>query len=164
MQPGAVIAGRYEFVRDLGTGGSGELVLVKDRKGGDEACALKILRPRTRDPGLEPLFRSEFLQLAQIRHPAIVGVRDFGVLGTGEPYFTMDFVPGESCRAFVREDRLTTAEYLDLAAGVLEALAHVHARGIVHRDVKPENLIVRRGDGHLDAVLKIGRASCRERV
>jgi len=153
MQPGAVIAGRYEYVRDLGAGGAGELVLVKDTKRDAEACALKVLRPRARDPGLGPLFRAEFLQLSQIRHPAIVGVRDFGVLDTGEPYFTMDFVPGESCRAFVREDRLKTGEYIDLAATVLEALAHVHARGIVHRDVKPENLIVRRGDGHLDAVL-----------
>ncbi|MFI5403769.1 MAG: serine/threonine-protein kinase, partial [Planctomycetota bacterium] len=153
MQPGSVIAGRYEYVRDLGAGGAGELVLVKDRKQDGGACALKILRPRTRDPGLEPLFRSEFLQLAQVRHPAIVGVREFGLLDTGEPYFTMEFVPGESCRAFVREDRLTTGEYVDLAAGVLGALAHVHARGIVHRDVKPENLIVRRGDGHLEVVL-----------
>ena len=153
VQPGAILASRFEFVRDLGAGGAGELVLVKDKKREDEACALKILRPRTRDPGLEPLFRGEFLHLAEIRHPQIVKVREFGLLESGEPYFTMDFVPGESCRAFVREDRLTTTEYVDLAAGVLGALAHIHARGIVHRDVKPENLIIRRGDGHLEPVL-----------
>jgi len=153
MGPGTVLAGRYEQVRPLGAGGAGELLLVKDRKHGDEACALKILRPRTRDPGLEPLFRAEFLELTEIRHPGIVRVREFGLLESGEPYFTMDFVPGESCRAFVREDRLTTTEYVDLAAGVLTALAHIHTRGVVHRDVKPENLIVRRGDGHLETVL-----------
>ncbi|MCK6462118.1 MAG: serine/threonine protein kinase, partial [Planctomycetes bacterium] len=153
MDHGTLLLGRYEQVRDLGAGGSGALILVKDRKRGDEACALKILRPRSRDPGLEPLFRSEFLELSQIRHPGIVSVRDFGLLESGEPYFTMDFVPGESCRAFVREDRLAAEEYVDLAAGVLSALAHIHARGIVHRDVKPENLIVRKGDGHLETVL-----------
>ncbi len=153
MDHGTLLLGRYEHVRGLGAGGSGELLLVKDHKRGDEACALKILRPRSRDPGLEPLFRQEFLELSQIRHAGIVSVRDFGLLESGEPYFTMDFVPGESCRAFVREDRLTATEYVDLAAGVLSALAHIHARGIVHRDVKPENLIVRRGDGHLETVL-----------
>ncbi|MHC4547961.1 MAG: sigma 54-interacting transcriptional regulator [Planctomycetota bacterium] len=153
MKPGAVLVGRYEVVRELGAGGAGELLLVKDRKRDLEPCALKILRPRLRDPGLVPLFKSEFLLLADVTHDHIVGVREFGGLEGGEPFFTMDFVPGENCRSFVREDRLETGDYLDLAFGMLGALAHVHARGILHRDVKPENIIMRRGDGRLHPVL-----------
>jgi serine/threonine-protein kinase len=137
----------------LGVGGAGELLLVKDRQQGLEPCALKVLRPRIPDPGLAPLFRNEFLLLADVRHSHIVGVRNFGELETGEAFLTMDFVPGENGRSFVREDRLESGDYLDLAAGLLAALAHVHARGIVHRDVKPENIIMRRGDGRLHPVL-----------
>ncbi|MHC5049179.1 MAG: protein kinase domain-containing protein, partial [Planctomycetota bacterium] len=153
MRPGSLLAGRYEFVRELGVGGAGELLLVKDREQELEPCALKILRPRVPDPGLAPLFRNEFLLLADVRHEHIVGVRNFGEMEEGEAFFTMDFVPGENGRSFVREDRLESGDYLDLAAGLLSALAHVHARGILHRDIKPENIIMRRGDGRLHPVL-----------
>ena len=60
MEPGARILDRYEFVRELGSGAAGDLLLVRDRKRDAEHCALKILRPKANDPGLAPLFRSEF--------------------------------------------------------------------------------------------------------
>ncbi len=148
-----VLVGRYEVVRSLGAGGAGELFLVRDRRAGLTTCALKILRPRVSDPGLADLFRSEFLLLSDLRHESIVHVREFGVLESGEPYFTMDFLPGENGRAFVEEDRLEGVEYIDLACHMLGALATVHARGILHRDIKPENILMRRGDGRLRPVL-----------
>ena len=91
MEAGAVVNERYEVVRDLGRGGVGELLLVRDRKRDLVRCALKVLSPRAHDPGLTSLFRSEFLLLAGVRHPSIVSVRDFGSLDTGESYFTMDY-------------------------------------------------------------------------
>jgi len=129
------------------------LYLVRDRRAGLTTCALKILRPRVSDPGLADLFRTEFLLLSDLRHESIVHVREFGTLESGEPYFTMDFLPGESCRVFVAEDRLEGVEYIDLASRMLGALSAVHARGILHRDVKPENILMRRGDGRLCPVL-----------
>lgn len=148
-----VLADRFRVVRELGSGGAGTLLLVEDLRRGGSPCALKILRPRVRDPGLEPLFRREFLLLSSLRHEGIVPVREFGLLDTGEPYFTMDFLSGEDARAFVIEDRLEGDDLLDLASGVLGALAHLHAGGILHRDLKPANIVVRRIDGRLKPVL-----------
>jgi len=146
---GAILNDRYEVVRWLGKGSAGELLLVRDLQRDREHCALKILRPRHPDPGLTSLFKSEFLLLADVRHPCIVSVKDFAVLESGEPFFTMDYVPGENCRTFVQADRLDAHEYVELASGLLGALAHIHSHGMVHRDIKPENVIMRRGDGHL---------------
>ena len=95
MADRGIVLDRFEVVRELGLGGAGELLLVTDRKRDNEPCALKILRPRSRDPALGPLFRHEFILLSEIRHDSIVGVRDFGFLETGEPFFTMDYIPGE---------------------------------------------------------------------
>jgi transcriptional regulator with GAF, ATPase, and Fis domain len=148
-----VVDRRYEVVRPLGAGGAGELLLVEDRQRDGEPCALKILRPRERDPGLVPLFREEFLLLSEIDHPAVVKARDFGVLESGEPYFTMDFLPGENARPFVAEDRLEPVDYIDFSSRILGALARVHGQGILHRDIKPENIIMRRDDDRLEPVL-----------
>jgi len=144
---------RFEVVRKIAAGGAGELFLVRDTAQDGETSVLKVLRPRYEDPGLEPLFRREFVLLSDIRHDSIVRVREFGKLPTGEPYFTMDYVPGEDCRAFVNEARLDASGYLRLAARLLHALAHVHARGILHRDIKPENVVMRLIDEQLTPVL-----------
>jgi transcriptional regulator with GAF, ATPase, and Fis domain len=148
-----IIDGRFGILRPLGAGGAGELLLVRDRQVEGEPCALKILRPKERDPGLIPLFRHEFLLLSAIDHPSVVKVRGFGVLENGEPWFSMDFVPGENARAFVAQDRLEAMDYVEFASSILGALARVHAQGIIHRDVKPENIIMRREDDRLAPVL-----------
>jgi len=147
------VAERYELVRELGSGAAGELLLVRDTERDNEQVALKILRPRERDPGLIPLFRHEFLLLSGIDHPSVVKARDFGVLASGEPWFSMDYVPGESARSFVDEERLDAMDYVDFASGLLGALARLHAQGIVHRDIKPENIILRRDGERLEPVL-----------
>jgi len=150
---GRLLLDRYEIQKTIGVGGAGELLLVRDRHRDGLPLALKVLRPRVRDPGLEPLFRREFLLLSNLRHENIVAVRDFGFLPTGEPFFTMDYVEGEDGRACVREEKLKEAEILALAEGSLRALAHVHARGMLHGDLKPANILLRPVDGRLRPVL-----------
>ncbi|MGQ0613590.1 MAG: sigma 54-interacting transcriptional regulator [Planctomycetaceae bacterium] len=153
------ILGRFEIIRELGRGAAGTLLLVKDLLRGGELCALKLLAPRFRDPQLEPLFRSEFLLLSSIRHKGIVAVRDFGVLENGQPFFTMQFVPGETCREYIIEDRLDANGLLDLAARLLHAVAHIHARGVLHRDIKPENVILSgEGEGLNPVLVDFGLA------
>jgi len=153
VETSKLVAGRFEVVRELGAGAAGQLLLVRDGQRDGAQVALKILRPRERDPGLIPLFRREFLLLSAIDHPCVVSVRDFGVLESGEPWFSMDYIEGENVRPFVAEERLDPMDYVDLAAGLLGALARVHAQGVVHCDIKPENIILRRSNEQLEPVL-----------
>ncbi|MDH3592128.1 MAG: hypothetical protein OER88_09625, partial [Planctomycetota bacterium] len=104
MRIGELLHGRYECVRELGSGAAGALLLVRDQKHQGAQCALKYLQARAPDPELLPLFRNEFLLLSEISHKNIVSVREFGVSAGGEPYYTMDYAPGESCRVFAKED------------------------------------------------------------
>ncbi len=153
MWDDGLLHGRYELVRELGSGASGALYQVRDQQRDDALLALKLLRARAPDPELVPLFRNEFVVLSDVSHPNIVAVQEFGVAPTGDPFFTMEYVPGESCRSYVTEDRLSSDDYLDFTAKILSALAHVHATGLIHRDVKPENIIMRRGAQGIDPVL-----------
>ncbi len=136
-------------------GGSGSTILVQDRSSG-EHVALKFLGGAGASSAdherLAPLFQNEFRTLVGLSHPRVVAVHEFGH-AEGNPYFTMGFVPGETCRSFVREDRLSQPDIVHLAAEMLGALEYIHARGVVHRDIKPENVIVRRGAGGIEPTL-----------
>ncbi len=131
-------AGRYQFLRRLGSGGMGVVYLAYDVTTRSQ-CAVKRLPARAVEGGAAAL-RREFEALARLRHPAIVGVREFAVTPEGEPYLVLEFVPGLSADAVVaRGDWRRVAEVgIEMAHG-LEAL---HAAGVVHGDLKPTNVIV----------------------
>jgi serine/threonine protein kinase len=127
----------------IGRGGMG-VVYKARQKSLHRHVALKLLAPeRAGDPMFARRFASEARSLAALNHPHIVGVHDFGEAG-GYFYLLMEFVDGVNLRQLIESRRLTPEEALGIITPVCDALQAAHERGIVHRDVKPENLLIDR--------------------
>ena len=140
---------RYRVLDTLGEGGTGTVLRAFDRIEGREV-AIKVLEARV-DPGSDSLARDEFRLLASHSHENLVEVYDFGAIDDGRRYFTMEILEGEDLLAFCRgclcdEELGTSSEVRDIFLQILRALDFVHTRGLVHRDLKPKNFIVRRRD------------------
>lgn len=134
----------YTAVGLLGAGTSSKVFEARGPEG--ERCAVKVLRPI--HPGSSEVARRlarEGRALAALRHPNIVKVRDAGTTPDGRPYFTMDVLSGETLRDRLdRAGRLPFARAVVWLLNILDALDAAHRAGIVHRDVKPSNIFLRR--------------------
>jgi eukaryotic-like serine/threonine-protein kinase len=132
--------GQYEVEREIGKGGNARIFLAKDPSG----ChvALKILHPELLVSVAAERFLREIRLASQLDHPHIArlldsGERDWLI------YYVMSYVEGATLREYLDTNRrLTVAETLRIAGDLLDALAHAHAQGIIHRDVKPANVVV----------------------
>ena len=134
---------QLEVLSLIGRGGMG-VVYKARQKSLHRHVALKLLAPeRAGDPMFARRFASEARSLAALSHPHIVGVHDFGEAG-GYFYLLMEFVDGVNLRQLIQSRRLTPDEALGIITPVCDALQAAHERGIVHRDVKPENLLIDR--------------------
>lgn len=127
----------------IGRGGMG-VVYKARQKSLRRNVALKLLAPeRAGDPMFSSRFAREAQSLAALNHPHIVGVYDFGEAG-GYFYLLMEYVDGVNLRQLIESHRLSPEEALEIITTVCDALQAAHERGIVHRDVKPENLLIDR--------------------
>ena len=138
---GKCLDGRYRIEAQLGAGGAGTVYRAR-HLGLDRAVALKVLRTRERW-GSRKRFEREARALAQLSHEHIVAVSDCGVDGD-VPYLVMELLEGESLSARLERGALPAELACDLLLQLLEGLAYVHERGLVHRDVKPGNLFLER--------------------
>src|SRR5207237_10579926 len=135
--PAAVIAGRYEIVAHLGSGGMGDVYEVEHRLL-DRRFALKRLAPElTTDAAMVERFLREARAAAATHHPGVVEVIDLGFADDGWPFLVMERLHGETVRDRLRRGPLRGELVIEIAAQVLDALAAAHAVGVVHRDVKP---------------------------
>src|SRR3954452_11110366 len=141
------LGGRYELGQVLGRGGIAEVYLAHDTRLG-RAVAVKTLRADlARDPSFQARFRREAQAAASLNHPAIVAVYDTGeedMLGN-QPYIVMEYVEGRTLRDVLKiEVRLMPRRAMEIVAGVCAALDFSHRNGIIHRDVKPGNVMITR--------------------
>ncbi|MGZ4537312.1 MAG: protein kinase domain-containing protein [Nocardioidaceae bacterium] len=140
---------RYELVGRIATGGMGEVWKARDTVL-DRDVALKVLKPEyADDPTFRARFQAEARNAASLHHPAVASVFDFGEMPPTDgspaprPFLVMELVPGEPLSALLRNgEPMPHQTAADLVAQAADALAAAHALGIVHRDVKPANLLV----------------------
>ncbi len=141
--PGSLVAGKYEIVSCLGSGGFGTVYKVRHsvrRK----YYALKTPHPElARDESFRRRFEREIEAMERFVHADAVMIRDSGITGDLRPYYTMDFVEGESLKTVLRRvGRMTPERAVRLIGRVLKVLEVAHSNQIIHRDVKPENILL----------------------
>lgn len=137
---GEMVAGRYRMGHPLGSGGMAEVYDAMDERL-ERPVAIKLLRADlSGDPGLRRRFEVEARSAARLVHPNVVGVFDTGELGD-RPYIVMERLPGSTLADRLRDGPMDEPGTRRLASEVLGALAAAHAAGIVHRDVKPSNIL-----------------------
>jgi serine/threonine-protein kinase len=140
--PGSLLADRYRLEERVAGGGMGEVWRATDMLL-QRIVAVKLLRESlAEDPIVAERFRREALLAAQLSHPNMAGVFDY-VQNNGRPGIVMEFVDGETlAERLGREERLSVADSVRIASGLLSALQSAHGAGIVHRDVKPGNVML----------------------
>ena len=145
-EPGRLFGGRYEVTGPLASGGMAEVFIARDRLLG-RPVALKILHPEfARDRAFIERFRREAQSAASLNDPRIVSIYDWGSDG-GTYFLVMEFVEGKSLKEVIQsEGPLTPERAEEIAAEVCSALYYAHRHGIVHRDVKPANIMIN-GEG-----------------
>src|SRR5262249_37484323 len=141
---GERLASRYEIVAEIGRGGMGAVYRARDPFLSREV-AVKLLPRTALTPDAEERFRREAQLVAQMDHPAIVPIYDIG-RHEGGLFFVMPVVRGTSLRTYLKERTLRLGDVVDIGIEVSEALDYSHQRGVVHRDVKPENVMVARDE------------------
>ncbi|GJM22823.1 MAG: hypothetical protein DHS20C15_27380 [Planctomycetota bacterium] len=139
--------GPYILREILGRGGMGQVYLAEQHTQLHRLVALKILRSAAPSAQVLARFASERQALAQLNHPGIAQVYDAGSTDDGQPFLAMEYVPGSSITDFCEQHALSGVARLELAAQVCRAIHHSHLRGLLHRDIKPNNILVSVLDG-----------------
>jgi eukaryotic-like serine/threonine-protein kinase len=142
IDEGTVIDGRYEVLSRIGTGGMADVYLARDQLLGRQV-AVKLLHHRfAEDQEFVERFRREASSAAGLSHPNVVAIFDRGEWD-GTYYIAMEYLPGRSLKAVVREQGpLDPAAAIDIVIQILQAARFAHRRGVIHRDLKPHNVIL----------------------
>ncbi len=150
VERGTTIAGRYEIVEELGRGGMGNVYRVVDKKINEE-IALKLLHPVVAtEKGTIERFKNELKLARKITHKNVCRMYDLHE-EEGTPYITMEFVRGEDLKSMIRmTDQLSVGRALSIVKQICEGLAEAHRLGVIHRDLKPRNVMVdKEGNAHI---------------
>ncbi len=150
--------GKYRILRCLGVGGMG-VVYEAEQDQPRRTVALKVIRPGRLSTKALRRFAHEAQLLGMLQHPGIAQIYEAGsegTSGTPAPYFAMELVQGEPLNEFADQQRLSVRERLSLLADICDALQFAHDKGVVHRDLKPGNILV--GKSHQPKILDFGLA------
>jgi serine/threonine-protein kinase len=156
-EPGAYsgMIGSYEILRPLGAGGMGDVYLARDTRLARNV-ALKVLRSDLADPGWVEAFRHEALAASALSHPNIVTIYEIGE-HEGTRFIATEYADGVTLRERLKQGPIPAPDVVDIARQIAEGLAAAHEAGVVHRDIKPDNVLLR-ADG-LVKILDFGIAT-----
>ncbi len=160
LAPGDLLDGKYRITRLLGSGGMGAVYAAQRVTLGDTVAIKCILDDRNTEENRQRFVR-EARAAARIRHPNVVQVYDFGIPERGAPYMVMEFLDGPTLSQVLKaEERLAIDHALEVFADVCSAVEAGHRRGVVHRDIKPGNVMLAYGDDERETtkVLDFGLA------
>ncbi|MBO1348940.1 MAG: serine/threonine protein kinase [Hormoscilla sp. GUM202] len=158
IHPGSILSDRYRLVRELGHGGFGRTYLAEDTNRFGELCVLKQFAPKVQTPDAlqkaEELFAREAGVLYQLQHPQIPRFRELFPVKNGNNeylFLVQDYAEGQSYRELLTARKsqglcFNEAEVTQLLIQLLPVLEYIHAKGVIHRDISPENLILRHSD------------------
>jgi beta-lactam-binding protein with PASTA domain/predicted Ser/Thr protein kinase len=149
LEPGTLVDGRYRVLSRLGSGGMADVFLAEDQQLGRKV-ALKLLHRRfAEDPGFVERFRREAQAAAGLQHPNVVSVYDRGS-HDGTYYIAMEYLPGRTLKQVIREEApLDPIRAIDITIQILKAARFAHRRGVIHRDLKPHNVMVEDDSDHI---------------
>ena len=132
----------YEILKALGEGGMGVVYLARQKEPIERQVALKIIKAGMDSKQIIARFEAERQALALLDHPNIAHVYDAGTTKDGHPYFSMEYIDGPTITEYCDQQQLNINERLELFIQVCEGVQHAHQKGIIHRDVKPSNVLV----------------------
>ena len=145
-KPGTMI-GPYKLLQKIGEGGFGVVYMAEQIEPVRRKVALKIIKPGMDTREVVARFEAERQALALMDHPNIARVFDGGATDSGRPYFVMELVKGVPLIQFCDENKLATKERMEMFTTICRAIQHAHHKGIIHRDIKPNNVMVTLHDG-----------------
>ena len=132
----------YEIVRELSRGGQGVVYQAIQKATGRKVAVKVLIAGPHASPSARKRFEREIDLAAQLKHPHIVTVFDSGVTRDGHHFYAMEYVRGLPLNKYVRQNKLSLEDALDLFTKVCSAIDHAHRRGVIHRDLKPSNILV----------------------
>jgi len=138
---GSIIAGRYKLLETLGQGGMGAVFMAQQTQPVKRLVALKLIKLGMDSKQVLTRFEAERQALALMDHPNIARVLDAGATNSGRPFFVMELVKGVPITRFCDERQLSPRERLELFIPVCQAIQHAHQKGVIHRDIKPTNVL-----------------------
>jgi tetratricopeptide (TPR) repeat protein/serine/threonine protein kinase len=141
------LIGPYKLLEQIGEGGMGLVYMAEQQQPIRRLAALKIVKPGMDSRQVIARFEAERQALAMLDHANVAKVLDAGTTDAGRLYFVMELVKGVPITRFCDENRLTVQQRLELFVPVCQAIQHAHQKGIIHRDIKPTNVLVALYDG-----------------
>ncbi|MBB5887469.1 Stk1 family PASTA domain-containing Ser/Thr kinase [Lactovum miscens] len=143
IQVGRLFADRYQIIREIGRGGMANVYLATDNFLDNRSVAVKVLRPNFENDALAiARFQREAYAMSELAHPNIVGILDVGDY-EGQQFIVMEYVEGITLKQYIKRNApLGNSDAVEKASGVLSAMAVAHNRGIIHRDIKPQNILI----------------------
>ena len=139
---GAILGGKYKLIEEIGEGGMGSVYMAQQTEPVKRLVAVKVIKAGMDSKAVLARFEAERQALAMMDHPNIARVLDAGTTESGRPYFVMELVKGVPITQYCDERKLTPRQRLELFVPVCNAIQHAHQKGVIHRDIKPNNVLV----------------------